>query len=153
MRAQERNRIRLRRSRAQSDTQTRLDASTVSAYSRAVPPFRVRVSPVQLLALALVALLVAAAAGCGGEDEGSFEHGKYEYNLTEIEKDALRAMLPALWASQLDDVDEVAARLEFGDDGWGQTWMLDGTALTFEADVEKHFQRDTLAASRWSATV
>ena len=93
------------------------------------------------MALALAALLVGAASGCtgGGEDEGSIKPGKYEYNLTEAEKDALRGMLPARYASQLDGVDEVAARLEFGDDGWGQTWMLDGISMTHEAEG---FQRD-----------
>jgi hypothetical protein len=109
-----------------------------------VPPFRVRVLQVPVLALALAALLVGAASACkgGDEDEGSFKPGKYEYNLTEVEKDALRAMLPADYASQLDDVDELKARLEFSEDGWVQTWMLDGTSLTHELDDENLFQRD-----------
>lgn len=109
-----------------------------------MPPGRVRASQVRVLALALAALLVGAASACGGGsgDEASFERGVYEYNLTKVEKDALRAIVPAGEASKLDEVDEVAARLEFSDDGWVQTWMLDGNTWTLDGDDSGLLQRD-----------
>jgi hypothetical protein len=93
-------------------------------------------------ALLLAALLVGAVSACGsgGKDAAVFEHGVYEYNLTKEEKDALRAMFPAREASQLDGVDKIAARVEFSDDGWVQTWMLDGRTWSF--DKARLFQRD-----------
>jgi hypothetical protein len=104
-----------------------------------------------LLAIALAAVLAVTIVAFGLEtgtpaapvtrsSARVFEYGVYEYNLTAEETEALRAMFSARAASQLDGADKIAARLEFSEVGWIQTWMLDGKTWSF--DKAGLFQRD-----------
>ena len=82
---------------------------------------------------------LAAACGCGGNDQSALADGTYEYTFTSAEKSQLIARMTETEAEAMQSVGEVKSAFRFRDGRWKQFMLLDGNEPVWMGNSEGTF--------------